>query len=220
MTSRSYGQNCGLARAMDLLGERWTVLILRELALGPRRYKDLATRLTGIGTNLLAARLRSLEDGGVIERIPLVPSASVTAYSLTAAGDELRPVLGQLALWGLRHGRPFDNADETRPVWILLALFSSAGGRAVGRFGGIVQVTAGQDSMWGVVEDGELQVREGNAPVFPALRLSTDARTLLALVSGSITLARAVESGAALIEGSAKGAQSFVTLYDEEARAL
>lgn len=217
MTSRSYGQNCGLARSMDLLGERWTVLLLRELAMGPRRYRELATRLPGIGTNLLASRLRSLVDGGVIERVPLLPPASATAYALTAAGEELRPILGQLALWGMRHGRPFDDADETRPAWILLALFSSAGGRAVGRFGGVVQVTVGEDSMWGVAEDGTLQIRDGQTPASPALHVSTDVGTLSALVSGSTTLASATESGAVMIDGSPQGVQTFVELYDEEA---
>ena len=97
---RSYGQMCGLALSLDLLGERWTMLILRELARGPKRFGDLAGGLEGIGTNLLSARLKSLEENGLVEKVTLPPPAPVQAYDLTERGRDLQPILEDLALWG------------------------------------------------------------------------------------------------------------------------
>jgi Predicted transcriptional regulators len=165
VSSRSYGQNCGLARALDLLGERWTLLLLRELAMGPRRYKDLAARLPRIGTNLLAARLKSMEEAGLVERTFLDPPAPVSAYAVTDVGEELRPILGQLAAWGLRHGGAFDEADETRAVWLVLAMFSTSGSAAVTEFGGIVQIRVGDESAWAAPHGEGVQLREGVAPI-------------------------------------------------------
>ena len=102
MVKRSYDQYCGLAAALDLLGERWTVLIIRDLLMGPKRFTDLLDRLPGIGTGLLSQRLRELEDAGVIEKTTLPPPAASTVYQLTPDGDALRPALLQLARWGMR----------------------------------------------------------------------------------------------------------------------
>src|ERR1044071_6967058 len=94
VTERSYNQFCGLAGALDLIGERWTLLIVRELMSGPKRYTDLADGLAGIGTSLLAKRLAKLEGAGVIERRLLPPPAAVTVYELAPAGHELGVALG------------------------------------------------------------------------------------------------------------------------------
>ena len=99
-SERSYNQYCSIARAMDILGERWTILIVRDLAIGPKRYKDLLEGLPGIGTNLLAARLRRLEEEGIVNRILLPPPAGVSAYGLTAVGLQLEPVIMGLGRWG------------------------------------------------------------------------------------------------------------------------
>jgi len=105
--AKTYSQYCPVAHALDVVGERWSLLIVRELLHGPLRYTDLQDRLPGIGTNILACRLRDLESHGVLERRKLPPPTPVTVYELTVAGRALHPVLHQLAHWGVRTlGRP------------------------------------------------------------------------------------------------------------------
>src|SRR5215208_4365136 len=100
MTTRSYNQYCPLAYALDLVGERWTLLIVRELLAGPHRFKDLLAGLPGISTNLLSDRLKSLEEQGLIRRRVLPPPAGSTVYELTAAGQALEPAVLELGKWG------------------------------------------------------------------------------------------------------------------------
>jgi DNA-binding HxlR family transcriptional regulator len=100
--SRSYRQYCAVARGLDVVGERWTLLIVRDLLIGPKRYKDLLTGLPGIGTNLLATRLRDLEEQGLVGRRVLPPPAGSTVYELTQVGQALEPVVTALGRWGHR----------------------------------------------------------------------------------------------------------------------
>src|SRR5262252_5679614 len=93
-TARSYNQYCAVARGLDVIGERWTLLIIRDLLVGPKRYKDLLDGLPGIGTNLLAARLRELEKKGIVRRTVLPPPAASTVYELTETGQALEPAMG------------------------------------------------------------------------------------------------------------------------------
>jgi DNA-binding HxlR family transcriptional regulator len=102
MTNRSYNQLCGLAYALDIIGERWTILIIRELVAGPRRFVDLSDGLPGISTNLLTERLKDLEQHGVIRRRILPPPAASSVYELTAVGQALEPSLLELGKWGRR----------------------------------------------------------------------------------------------------------------------
>jgi DNA-binding HxlR family transcriptional regulator len=100
---KKYGQYCPMAHALDLVGERWSLLIVRELIEeGPLRYTDLHCRLSGCGTNILAARLKQLEQGGIVQRRQLPPPAASTVYELTDYGEALRPVMHELAHWGAR----------------------------------------------------------------------------------------------------------------------
>lgn len=122
-TRRGYHQHCGLAKALDVVGERWTLLVVRDLLLGPRRYGDLVEALPGIGTNLLAKRLRELEDVGVVEKVLLPPPANAPAYRLTDAGRELEPAVHALARWGGRFlGREPKRGDRTDVGWLLLSI--------------------------------------------------------------------------------------------------
>src|SRR5437016_12941211 len=99
---RSYDQYCAVARGLDVIGDRWTLLLVRDLLLGPKRYKDLLSGLPGIGTNLLADRLKELEAAGLIERTVLPPPAGSTVYQLTETGQALEPVMVSLGRWGAR----------------------------------------------------------------------------------------------------------------------
>ncbi|GLW70558.1 hypothetical protein Kpho02_28570 [Kitasatospora phosalacinea] len=115
MPRRSYDQYCAVARALDAVGERWSLLIVRELLGGPRRYTDLHADLPGVSTDILATRLKQLEGEGLVERRRLERPANATVYELTPRGAELRPVLDALARWGgpdLGEPRPTDAVRE------------------------------------------------------------------------------------------------------------
>lgn len=133
--TRSYSQYCPVAHALDLVGERWSLLVVRELAHGPLRYSDLHEHLPGCGTNILAARLRTLEEGGVVARRKLPPPAGSTVYELTPLGEGLRPVLHELAHWGARSLGPPTGDVELVPGWLARALRTAvASATAPGRY--------------------------------------------------------------------------------------
>ena len=118
---KHYGHYCPIAHALGLVGERWTLLVVRELMHGPKRYTDLADHLPGIGTNILAARLKELETAGIVEKKKLPPPFASTVYALTPAGHELRPVLHELARFGARLMGP-PPLDALNPGWLVDAL--------------------------------------------------------------------------------------------------
>jgi DNA-binding HxlR family transcriptional regulator len=116
---KTYGQRCPIARALDVVGERWTLLVVRELMLGPRRYTDLTVGLPGVGTNILAARLADLQSAGLVTKRELPPPTAVTVYELTDAGRSLGPILTSLSEWGEQYGTPINESQVARPQWIL-----------------------------------------------------------------------------------------------------
>ena len=134
MTKR-YDEYCPVAHALGLVGERWALLVVLELMRGPKRYTDLAENLRGIGTNILASRLRDLEAGGVVTKRTLPPPAASKVYELTDYGRELRPVIRELALWGARTLGPPTHEEELFPGWLANALDTVLAPRApLGRF--------------------------------------------------------------------------------------
>jgi DNA-binding HxlR family transcriptional regulator len=121
--AKSYKQYCPIAHALDLVGERWSLLVIRELlAEGPLRYSDLHLRLEGCGTNILASRLKALEEGGLVRRRRLDPPAASWVYELTEYGAGLRDVLHVLAHWGARSLGPPKSVDDLEPGWLPGAL--------------------------------------------------------------------------------------------------
>jgi DNA-binding HxlR family transcriptional regulator len=119
---KRYEQYCPMAHALDLVGDRWALLVVRELMHGPKRYTDLVDSLSGIGTNILAARLRDLEAHGVVTRRTLPPPAASRVYELTDYGRDLRPALRELALWGARSLGPPTVKDELFDGWLANAM--------------------------------------------------------------------------------------------------
>jgi DNA-binding HxlR family transcriptional regulator len=119
---KRYDAYCPVAHALGLVGERWSLLVVLELMHGPKRYTDLADNLPGIGTNILASRLRDLEAHGVISKRTLPPPAASRVYELTEYGQGLRPAIRELALWGARSLGPPTDADELFPGWLANAL--------------------------------------------------------------------------------------------------
>jgi|SRR6266550_3015397 DNA-binding HxlR family transcriptional regulator len=119
---KHYEQYCPMAHALDLVGERWALLVVRELMHGPKRYTDLADGLPGIGTNILASRLRDLESCGIVAKRTLPPPAASRVYELTDYGRDLRPAMRELALWGARSLGPPTAEDELFDGWLANAV--------------------------------------------------------------------------------------------------
>jgi DNA-binding HxlR family transcriptional regulator len=135
MGERNYRQVCGVARSLDLLGDRWTLLIVRELLLGPKRFGALAGALPGIGPNLLSARLSKLVTGGIVERGPLPPPASSAGYHLTEAGEGLREPVEAFAVWGYDLIDPEDavaRGELARGSWLASSLAARSARRSSG----------------------------------------------------------------------------------------
>jgi len=124
---KSYDQYCPVAHALDLIGERWSMLIVKNLMHGPKRYTDLVEYLPGIGTNILAARLKALEECGVIAKRKLPPPAASRVYELTDYGRSLKPVMRELALWGAKSLGPPTDADELFEGWLANAVDTMLG---------------------------------------------------------------------------------------------
>lgn len=130
MPRRSYAHYCAVARALDTVGERWTLLIVRELLAGPRRYTDLHADLPGVSTDVLASRLKEMEADGLVERRPLGRAAHSHTYALTPRGRGLRTVLAALAAWGAAELGSPGPTDAVRSHWFALPLLHLLGGAA------------------------------------------------------------------------------------------
>jgi DNA-binding HxlR family transcriptional regulator len=180
---RNYGQFCALARALDHVGHRWTLLIIRELLLGPSRFTDLRSSLPGIATNLLTDRLRALQDDGLVRQRGLPPPAASTVYELTDAGEELREVVHGLIRWGGRWMPAGIGDDHFDPAWLALALEALG----VGERAGDIDIDLEVDRT-----KIELEIREGrirrrlDATARPAFTIRADALVILGLAAGAL----------------------------------
>ncbi|MFF9686398.1 winged helix-turn-helix transcriptional regulator [Streptomyces sp. NPDC014623] len=197
---RSYDQFCATARALDSVGDRWTLLIVRELLAGPRRYTDLHADLPGVSTDVLASRLKDMEQGGLAVRRRLPPPAAAAVYELTEHGRGLLPVLTALARWGVPALGERHATDAVRAHWFALPLLRALEGLTRE---GVVEVR---------LPEGEFHIRTGAdaeggeaygyGPVgHPDARLVLDADVVLTLGRGECTLAEAVKEGRAEVLG-------------------
>ena len=187
---KRYEQTCAIARALDIVGERWSLLLVRELTLGPRRYRDLAAGLPGIPSNVLAARLKDLQAAGVITRRTLPAPTDVTVYELTDAGRALQPALNELLQWGLRHAPEPAPDAAAQPGWGLLG---AAGRPTALPAGQTCELRVGPESFY-LSSDaaGTLTVRRGPAPDGDAV-LTMPVDTLYSLLTGQTTAIDAVQ---------------------------
>ena len=158
---KRYGQACAIARALDVVGERWSLLLVRELTLGPRRYRDLATGLPGIPSNVLAGRLKDLQAAGVVTRRTLPAPTDVTVYELTDAGRALQPALNELLDWGLRYGPKPSQDHAAQPGWALLGAIDQPTALPDGR---TCELRVGPEFFYLSSDAGKLAVRRGPAP--------------------------------------------------------
>lgn len=188
---RSYGQYCSIARALDVVGDRWTLLLVRELLLhGPSRYTDLKNGLPGVAANLLADRLRELEQMGLVKREDAPPPVATQVYDLTEDGTALEPVLRALGLWGLRYMNDERPSDAFQASWLAYApaWFTTDADPA----GPAATIQLVADDEYAVVElgDGSVRARAGRTD-HPDLTLTGPARAVLGLLLSKIDLPRA-----------------------------
>ena len=184
VTTRSYKQHCGIARALDLVGERWALLVLRELVLGPQRFTDLREGLPGIATNVLSQRLRQLERDGIVTRRRLAPPAASTVYELTEYGQELVPIMLDLGRWGARSMGPRQPEQTRHGRWFAVAMKAFHDPKAAADVTASVAVDLGDAQVTLRLDQGQLDVvpgLDGEAD----LSITADSDTLVAYLSGA-----------------------------------
>ncbi len=200
MTRRTFDEYCPIARSLEVVGERWSLLIVRELLLGPKRYTDLRQALPRMWTNLLADRLRHLERAGVIEQVDLPPPAARTVYQLTERGRGLEPVVLGLGRWGipLLSGRRKEGPPLSTSVLLGLRAFfrPTAAAQTEERY----ELRFGGEPFTAVVQRGRLEVRSGR-PDSPAATLHADPAGLLDIRVGRIEVGAAIEKGLLRFDG-------------------
>ncbi|MCP2275965.1 winged helix-turn-helix transcriptional regulator [Nocardia amikacinitolerans] len=182
---RSYDHFCAVSRALDVVGDRWSLLVVRELSSGPRRYSDLFADLPGISTDVLAARLKDLERDGILTRRRVGPRAATAVYELTESGRGLRPVLAALSAWGAPLLGERGATDAVRAHWFALPL-----GRAVAELiaEGVVTVHIGETTFHYVVTGAGISHHDGPAEA-PDLELHLDLAAATEVVMGTRSLA-------------------------------
>ncbi|MES2291418.1 MAG: winged helix-turn-helix transcriptional regulator [Pseudomonadota bacterium] len=208
---RWYDDACGTALAMELVGERWSLLIVRELMFGPRRFGELRGGLPGISANVLTQRLEGLEAAGILTRRKLPPPASVQVYELTPWGYESEVAIQELGRWAVRsHAH-----DATLPLSaasIMMSFRTMIDRSRSGDVGNTVGFLLGNEGFLAVIDAAGIAIRRVDAPQAPVV-LSTDPMTLASLVYGGRPFADAEAAGVLRIEGDRALAERFVTLF-------
>ena len=213
---KSYGQWCSVAKALDVVGERWSLLLVRELLDGPKRYVDLLSGSPGISTDVLAARLRDLEEAGVVTRRTLPPPAASKVYELTERGRELAPVLGSLSKWGMQLLGEREDDETFRPHWLATGL------RGMLRPSRAKDVTLDVDFDLRSGELVRIHVEGGRLHAIteptssPAdVIVHSDMPTLSALADGSVRVEDALADGRLVMEGDDEDVQTYARLFPQ-----
>jgi DNA-binding HxlR family transcriptional regulator len=211
VVARSYDQFCPLARSLDVIGERWTLLVIRELRLGPKRFTDLLNGLPGIGPTLLARRLKGMQAAGLVARTKLPPPAGVNVYELTEAGKELGPAMVELSRWGARYmGTPMPS-DQFRLGWLLAAQQAMYDPEAIHGVRETYELRIADEVYSVRVDDGGLEIEQGPSSD-PDLVVTTDYKTLFALGTGQLSPSEAVRLGRARMKGDFATAERCVEI--------
>lgn len=215
---RSYGQICGVAKGLDLIGDRWTLLIVRELLIrGPCRYTDIRRGLPGIATNLLARRLRELEEAGIVRSEQAPPPVATTLFSLTERGAALEPVLKAIGDWARPQLAEVDDRDAFQSHWLVLPLRFYVEDATPDAPPVRVQLDTDDEPLVVEARDGSVSARIGRVDD-PDLILSGPAQPVGRLVLGRIGLAEARERGVAH-EGDVEVLKRFAVRPPVEAQS-
>jgi DNA-binding HxlR family transcriptional regulator len=209
---KSYEQYCAVARALDVVGERWTLLIVRDLLMGPKRYTDLRAGLPGIATDILTARLRRLEEAGFVRRRELPPPAPATVYELTETGNRLGPAilaLGQVGLATLGSPEP---GEDVRPERLVVGLRVSFRREEFADLSETYEFVIDGQPFTVEASRGAVDTRPGAASS-PSIRLDTDADTFVALMTGRVSPADSLAKGSATLEGERSALKRFIDAF-------
>jgi DNA-binding HxlR family transcriptional regulator len=205
---KRYGQFCSVARALDVLGDRWAMLVVRELLLGPKRYTDLLDGLPGVGTNVLAVRLRELEEAGIIAREKLPPPAAATVYVLTDDGAALRPVVDELARWGVRHMERPERGEALRNGWLVYSLAVCTPPTGMHN-GDQLELRVDDEPHTLTVRNGRFEARRG-AAASPIAVIEAPRRALFRLARGQATRGQLERDGQIAVDKDRRTARRFL----------
>jgi DNA-binding HxlR family transcriptional regulator len=207
---KTYSQFCPVAHALELVGERWALLVVRELLHGPKRYTDLAGALPGIGTNILAGRLRDLEQAGVVQKRRLPPPAAAQVYELTPYGEELREPLYALGRWGARSLGPPRPNDTLAPGWLVNAVRATCTGGCLPDT--VFELRVDGESVTARFENDDLIVESGAAAEADTV-IETDPGTLFCIASGEVSIEQAIKSEVVKVAGDRAAAERFLSFF-------
>jgi DNA-binding HxlR family transcriptional regulator/putative sterol carrier protein len=212
MPEHRYQQYCALARALDVAGDRWTLLIVRELAPGPRRFTDLVDGLPGISRKLLTERLRALERDGLVARQELPPPAARQVYELTDDGRDLAHAMGPLIAWGARRLGERKPTESFRARWPAVAMAGLADREAAKGVSETYQYLVGDSGFHFTIDDGSVQLHDGRAQD-PAVVLTTDEETWADIASGKIRFSSATATGALSVAGKPQAVKRLRKIF-------
>ena len=208
----SHQEDEALAWTLDLVGERWTLLIVRDLLLGPARFTDLSRGLPRLSRNLLTARLRRLEREGLVRRRRLPPPAAAQVYEVTEEGWSLARIVTPLAIWGMRRLGPERALEAFRATTFAIGMVVFANAAAAKGVDDTCQFDVDGESFHLRIEDGTIRPYKGPADK-PDVVITTDAATCVAIMTGSLTPADAVEAGKMRAEGDVEAALRLLEIF-------
>jgi DNA-binding HxlR family transcriptional regulator/putative sterol carrier protein len=210
-TTRTYGDACGAAHALDLIGERWALLVVRELLFGPKRFSDLRAGLPRAGPNRVSQRLRELEQAQIVRRRKLGPPAGSWVYELTAWGRQLEPVLIDLGRWG-RHS-PFRDLDaDISADAIMLALRGDFDPKASGDLTTTLALCFGADHFTVHIADGHIEIVRADPPN-PDATIATSVKTFATLFTKRRSLEEATRTGDVTVSGDSRVVQRLLDCF-------
>lgn len=206
--SRPYNQFCPVARVLDVVGERWTLLIVRELLLGPRRFTDLAAGLPDIGTSVLTTRLKQLEHDGLVHKQTLPAPAASVVYELTPSSLGLIAIVGAMANWGMHLLGPPGPDDRVQARWLVLCLAVTATD-AQSIPDGAYELHVDNEIFHVRAQDGHLAPSQGPAPS-PAATITMSTDALVAIASGELDIPSPRAARLITIDGETAGAEQLL----------
>ncbi|MFE2958421.1 winged helix-turn-helix transcriptional regulator [Nocardia tengchongensis] len=207
---RSYGDLCGVARGLDVVGERWALLVVRDLLLGPKRFNDLLSGLPGVSPNVLSQRLRELGEHGIVQRRDLGPPARVHLYELTEWGRGLEPVLLELGRWGSHSPSPSEGVLGIDSL--LLSIKAAFDPNRAAQQRGVYELRVGTDTYVTEVTDVTVQINRRPATRQPDATLTADLDTLRAVCDCRMTVDDAIASGIMRLDGDQDAQQRLIDL--------
>ncbi|MEA3035340.1 MAG: hypothetical protein QOH04_1102 [Sphingomonadales bacterium] len=208
---RRYGDACGTAHALDLIGERWALLVLRELMLGPKRFSDLKRDLPGISANVLTQRLEGLEATGLVRRRRLPPPASAQVYELTPWGYEAEPIIQTLGRWATR-SPAHDPGLPLSATSLMLSFRTMQSAERIGGFEGRIGFRIGEEALVATIRDGRVHTERGEVEGADAI-FTGSPESIAAVVYGGQEIEAIEAAGALAVEGDRAAARLFATFF-------